>query len=397
VSRSALAISALGLGSFGIGLTEFVVVGLLGPLSEDLGVSLSTAGLLITGYAAAVAIGAPLMTAAGSRLPRKTMLLVLMSLFVCGNVLAALASGYGVLLTGRIVAALCHGAFMGFGPVMAASLVAPERRSRAIALMMTGLTLSNVVGVPFGTALGQHFGWRSAFWSIALIGAAALASIAAFVPSQRNDQGSSLRGELAAFRGRQVWLVMATTMLCWGAAYAAITFLEPILTRVAGFSASAVPWLLVLFGAGLTVGNLVGGRLADRALMPTLYGTILATTAALAVFAFAAHHQATALVMVFVLGATGFAMVPVLQTLVMEAATGAPLLASSANASAFNVGIAVSAWLGGLVIDHDLGLLAPVWIGVAFGVAALGVALSAHPAKAGLAGADDRGGPVGNP
>ncbi|MEV6874255.1 MFS transporter [Amycolatopsis sp. NPDC051128] len=373
--RRAFAIGALALGAFGIGLTEFVVVGLLGPLGEDLDVSIPTAGLLVTGYAAAVAIGAPIMTAAGTRLPRKTMLTVLMSLFIAGNVLAAIAPGYGVLMAGRVVSALCHGAFMGIGPVMAASLVAPERRSRAIALMMTGLTLSTVVGVPFGTALGQRLGWRSAFWAIALIGAAALATIAAFVPARPNDTGGGLRGELAVFRRLQVWLVLTVTTLGWGAAYAAITFLEPILTRVAGFDASAVPWLLLLFGVGLTGGNLLGGRLADRALTPTLYGTILAATTALVVFAFAAHQQVPAVIMVFVLGAASFAMVPVFQTRVMDAAKDAPSLASSSNASAFNFGIALSAWLGGLAIDGGHGLIAPVWIGVVLGVAALGAAV----------------------
>lgn len=369
--RRFLAIGALALGAFGIGLTEFVVVGLLGPLGEDLKVSIPTAGLLVTGYAASVAIGAPIMTAAGTRLPRKIMLIVLMGLFIAGNVLAAVAPGYGVLMTGRVVSALCHGAFMGISPVMAASLVAPAMRSRAIALMMTGLTLSTVVGVPFGTALGQELGWRSAFWAIALIGTIALAAITAFVPARPNDTGGGLRSELAVFGRLQVWMVLTITMLGWGAAYAAITFLEPILTRVAGFDASAVPWLLLLFGVGLTGGNLLGGRLADRALVPTLYGTITAATAALVVFAFAAHHQVPAVIMVFVLGAASFAMVPVFQTRVMDAAKGAPSLASSANASAFNVGIALSAWLGGLAIDGGLGLLAPVWIGVALGVTAL--------------------------
>lgn len=373
--RRAFAIGALALGAFGIGLTEFVVVGLLGPLGEDLDVSIPTAGLLVTGYAASVAIGAPIMTVAGTRLPRKTMLIVLMSLFIAGNVLAAVAPGYGVLMAGRVISALCHGAFMGIGPIMAASLVAPERRSRAIALMMTGLTLSTVVGVPFGTALGQQLGWRSAFWAIALIGAAALAAIVSFVPSRPYDTGGGLRGEFAVFRRLQVWLVLTVTMLGWGAAYAAITFLEPILTRVTGFDTSAVPWLLLLFGAGLTGGNLLGGRLADRALTPTLYGTVLAATAALVVFAFAAHHQVSAVIMVFVLGAASFAMVPVFQTRVMDAAKDAPSLASSTNASAFNVGIALSAWLGGMAIDGGLGLIAPVWIGAALGVAALGVAV----------------------
>ncbi|MFB9661866.1 MFS transporter [Glycomyces mayteni] len=371
--RRVLALGALALGAFGIGLTEFVVVGLLGPLGEDLKVSIPTAGLLVTGYAASVAIGAPIMTAVGANLPRKTMLVVLMALFIAGNALAAVATTYGTLMTGRIVSALCHGAFMGIGPIMAASLVAPEKRSRAIALMMTGLTLANVIGVPFGTALGQQLGWRAAFWAITVIGAVALAAILAFVPARAGDKGAGLRGEIAVFRRPQVWVVLTITMLGWGAAYAAITFLEPLLTRVSGFETSTVPWLMLLFGVGLTAGNLLGGRLADRAVMPALYGTLTAATAALVVFAFAVHSPVPAAIMVFVIGAAGFAMVPVLQTRVLDAAEGAPSLASSVNASAFNVGIALSAWFGGLAIDADWGLTAPIWIGVAMGLAALAV------------------------
>ncbi|MEU5873487.1 MFS transporter [Glycomyces sp. NPDC047369] len=371
--RRVLALGALALGAFGIGLTEFVVVGLLGPLGEDLKVSIPTAGLLVTGYAASVAVGAPIMTAIGANLPRKTMLVVLMALFIAGNALAAVATTYGLLMAGRIVSALCHGAFMGIGPIMAASLVAPERRSRAIALMMTGLTLANVIGVPFGTALGQQLGWRAAFWAITAIGAVALAAILAFVPVRPNDTREGLRGEIAVFRRPQVWLVLTITMLGWGAAYAAITFLEPLLTRVSGFETSTVPWLMLLFGVGLTAGNLLGGRLADRAVMPALYGTLAAATAALVVFAFAVHSPVPAAIMVFVLGAAGFAMVPVLQTRVLDAAEDAPSLASSVNAAAFNVGIALSAWFGGLAIDADWGLTAPVWIGVAMGAAALAV------------------------
>ncbi|GAA2259744.1 MFS transporter [Glycomyces scopariae] len=387
--RRALAIGALALGAFGIGLTEFVVVGLLGPLGEDLKVSISTAGLLVTGYAASVAIGAPIMTAVGVRLPRKTMLAVLMALFIAGNVLAAVAETYTVLMAGRIVSALCHGAYMGIGPVMAAGLVAPEKRSRAIALMMTGLTLANVVGVPFGTALGQELGWRAAFWAIVAIGALALAAILLFVPSRANDPGQGLRGELAVFRHPQVWVVLTITMLGWGAAYAAITFLEPILTQVSGFETATVPWLMLLFGVGLTAGNLLGGRLADRAVTPALFGTLAAATVALVVFAFAVHAPIPAAIMVFVIGAAGFAMVPVLQTRVLDAAEGAPSLASSVNAASFNVGIAISAWFGGLAIDAHWGLTAPIWIGVAMGLAALAVAAAAS-AKA-RSKSDNRG------
>ncbi|WP_410537761.1 MFS transporter [Streptomyces sp. KL2] len=369
------ALLALALGAFGIGTTEFVIVGLLPELADDLSVSIPSAGMLVTGYALGVVVGAPLMTAAGNRLPRKTMLLLLMGVFVAGNALCALAPGYGVLMAGRLVAALCHGAFFGVGSVVAAGLVAPERRASAVALMFTGLTLANVLGVPLGTMLGQHFGWRSTFWAVTALGAAGMLGITALVPRQGRDTGKGLRAELAVFRLPQVWLALAMTTLGFAGVFASFTYLAPMMTGLAGFSASAVSWLLVLFGLGLTAGNVLGGRAADRALMPTLYLVLGSLALVLAVFAFTSANRVTAAVTIAVFGAVGFATVPPLQMRVMQKAQGAPALASAANIAAFNLGNALGASLSGAAIDHGLGYTAPNWIGAGLAAAGLGVAL----------------------
>lgn len=374
-NRMPIALLALALGAFGIGLTEFVIVGLLGVIGDDLDVSVPTAGLLVSGYAVGVAVGAPLMTTAGARIPRKTMLLVLMGIFIAGNLLSALAPGYGPLMAGRIVAAFTHGAFFGIGSIVAADLVAPQRRASAIAMMFTGLTLANVAGVPLGTALGQQFGWRSTFWVVTGIGIVALAAIAVLVPQQARPESIGLRAQFAVFTRMQVWLALTITALGFGAVFAAFTYFEPILTEVTGLSDAAVPWLLVVFGVGLFGGNLVGGRLADRALMRTLAGALAALALVLLIFVATSHHAITATLTILALGATGFAMVPAVQMRVLETAGGESSLASAANIAAFNIGIAVASWLGGLAIDHGLGLTAPAWIGALFAAAALGVTL----------------------
>ncbi|WP_194815418.1 MFS transporter [Nocardia sp. XZ_19_385] len=373
--RAPLALLALALGAFGIGLTEFVIVGLLGVIGTDLNVSIPTAGLLVSGYAAGVAIGAPLMTAAGTRISRKTMLLALMGIFVAGNLLSALAPGYELLMTGRIIAALTHGAFFGIGSIVAAGMVAPDRKASAIALMFTGLTLANVAGVPLGTWLGQLFGWRATFWAVTAVGVAALAALALLVPYQPRAESASLRTQLAVFARVQVWLALLITALGFGAVFAAFTFFQPILTQVTGLSEAAVPWLLVVFGLGLFAGNIIGGRLADRALMRTLTGALGALALVLLVFGFTAHNAAGAAFTIFALGATGFAMVPAVQMRVLETAGRESPLASAANISAFNIGIAVASWLGGTAIEHGLGLAAPLWIGAGLAAAALAVAL----------------------
>ncbi|MFC5186005.1 MFS transporter [Actinomadura harenae] len=376
------ALLALAVGAFGIGLTEFVIAGLLPEISADVGVSIPAAGLLVSAYAISVAVGAPLLTAAGTRVPRKTMLAGLMALFIAGNLISALAPSYGVLMAGRIVAALTHGAFFGIGSVVAASLVAPARRASAVALMFTGLTAANVLGVPLGTALGQQLGWRSTFWAVTAVGVVSLAGIALLVPARPSEASGGLRAELRVFGQVQVWLALAVTALGFGAVFGTVTYVAPIMTRVAGFGSGAVPWLLVLLGAGLFAGNLAGGRAADRRPMPALYTSLAGITLVLGVFAVTAHARVPAALTLLALGVTGFMLVPAVQTRVMEKAADAPALASAANIAAFNLGNAVAAWLGGGAIGAGLGYTAPAWIGALLAGAGLLVAV--------LAGALDR-------
>ncbi|MEU0275377.1 MFS transporter [Streptomyces sp. NPDC006307] len=369
-----LALLALALGAFGIGTTEFVIVGLLPEVARDLSVPIPSAGMLVTGYALGVVVGAPLMTAAGSRLPRKTMLTLLMGVFIAGNLLCALAPTYELLMAGRLVAALTHGAFFGIGSVVAANVVAPDKKASAIALMFIGLTVANVLGVPLGTVLGQHFGWRSTFWAVTALGIVGMIAVAALVPPQPKEADAGLRGELAVFRRPQVWLALAMTTLGFGGVFASFTYIAPMMTEVAGFSAGAVAWLLVLFGLGLCVGNVLGGKAADRAVMPSLYVILGALAVVLLVFVQTARAPLPAAITLFVFGVVGFATVPPLQTRVMQQAEGAPALASAANIAAFNLGNAVGAWLGGLTVEHGLGYTAPNWTGALLAAAGLAVA-----------------------
>ncbi|MEU4643441.1 MFS transporter [Micromonospora sp. NPDC023814] len=372
---------ALAVGAFGIGLTEFVIMGLLPQVAADFAVTESVAGWLISGYALSVAIGGVALTAAVTRLPRKPVLLGLMVHFIIGNLLSALADGYGVMMAGRIVAALCHGAFFGIGAVVAAGLVAPARRAGAIALMFAGLTTANVLGVPFGTFLGQHLGWRSTFWAITGIGVVALAGLALLVPARPTGDADrpadGLRGELRAFTHPQVWLSLAVTVLGFGGMFGAFTYIAYTLTEVSGFATGTVPWLLVLFGVGLFVGNLLGGRAADVSLSRTLVVVLAALTVVLAFFALTAGSQPLTVASLLLMGGFGFATVPPLQMRIMRYAHQAPTLASGANIAAFNVGNALGAWVGGTTIAAGLGYTAPIWAGAAVTLAGLGVLLAA--------------------
>jgi len=370
-----LALFALAIGAFAIGTTEFVIVGLLPEVATDLSVSIPAAGLLVSGYALSVVVGAPLLTAAGSQQPRKRMLIVLMAIFIVGNLVCALAPDYRMLMIGRGVAALCHGAFFGIGSVAAADLVAPEKRARAVALMFTGLTVANVLGVPLGTALGQQWGWRSTFWAVTILGVVGIVALATLLPSLPPDADGSLRQELGAFRDRQVWLALAMTTLGFAGVFASFTYIAPMMIEVAGFPAWAVTWLLVLFGVGLCVGNVVGGRLADRSLMPTLYGILITLAAVLFLFVFTAQFQVPAAVTIVLFGAAGFASVPALQLRVMSKSENAPALASAANIAAFNLGNALGAWLGGVSIDAGFGYTAPNVVGGLLALSGLAVAL----------------------
>ncbi|SNT21747.1 MFS transporter [Rhodococcoides kyotonense] len=369
-----LGLLALAVGGFGIGLTEFVIMGLLPEVAADFGVTESVAGWLITGYALSVVVGALAVTALVSRFPRKNVLVALMGLFIAGNFLSALAPSYEVMMAGRVVAALCHGAFFGIGSVVAADMVAPNKKAGAIAMMFAGLTAANVLGVPFGTFLGQTYGWRSTFWAITVIGVIALFGILALVPAPQGPRPvADLRRELRAFREIQVWFSIALTVLGYGGMFGAFTYIAFTLTDVTGFASSTVPWLLVLFGVGLFVGNYVGGKAADRNLTRTLLVVLAALTGVLVFFAATAESQIATVVSLFVMGAFGFATVPALQMRVMSFASDAPTMASGANIAAFNLGNALGAWIGGVTIAAGFGYTSPIWAGAGITAAAAGV------------------------
>ncbi|NUR38565.1 MAG: MFS transporter [Streptomyces sp.] len=356
-------LGALALGGFGIGLTEFLIAGLLPQVASDFAVSEAVAGRLISGYALSVAVGAVVLTAATARLSRKRVLVGLVALFVVGNLLCAVAPDYRVMMLGRIVAALCHGSFFGIGSLVARSLVAPERKSRAVAVMFAGLTLANVLGVPFGALVGERWGWRSAFWAVTAIGVLALAGIVALVPAWAGQvPPTALRTQLRAFRSRQVWLTLTATALGYGGMFGAFSYLAYTFTEVGGFSAADVAWLLMVYGVGLVVGNVIGGRAADRDRDRALLLALLGLTVTLAAFGLLAANAPASVVLVFLLGLTGFAAVPGMITRVTDHAHGAAL-AAGANVSASNVGNALGAWLGGVALSAGLGYRAPLFVG----------------------------------
>lgn len=368
---------ALALGGFGIGLTEFVIMGLLPEVAADFRVSEASAGWLISGYALAVVVGALGLTAAVTRFERKPVLAVLLVLFIAGNLISATAPDYWTMMIGRIVAALAHGAFFGIGAVVAAGMVAPTKKAGAIAIMFTGLTAANVLGVPFGTMLGQAAGWRSTFWAITGIGVLALAGILALVPKagQGDTAPGGLRSELRAFRSGQVWLSILVTILGYGGMFGAFTYIAFTLTEISGFSASTVPWLLIVFGVGLFIGNTLGGKAADRNVDRTLLVVLSVLVVVLVAFALTAGNQPLTIASMLLMGGFGFATVPGLQMRVMKYADGAPTLASGANIGAFNVGNALGAWLGGVTITAGMGYTSPIWAGA--GITLLGLAVMA--------------------
>ncbi|MFJ2835966.1 MFS transporter [Nocardia sp. NPDC087230] len=378
-----LGLIALALGGFGIGLTEFVIAGLLSAVAADMGVSVPTAGYLISGYALAVVVGALALTPVVNRWQPKRALQLLMVLFTVGNAASALAPGYAALLGGRVLAALAHGAFFGIGAVLAASLVAPEKKAGAISIMFGGLTIANVLGVPLGTFIGQQWGWRATFAVITVVGLVALAGITALVPdAPASSTRPNLRAELSVFGNTQVWYSLAMTVLVFGGMFGAFMYIEPLLTRVTGFSDGVVPWLLVLFGVGLFFGNLFGGRWADRALTRTLLALTVSLGLALVAFALLADHEIAAILLLPAMGFFGFGATPGLQMRVLEHAADAPTLASSANIAAFNVGNFLGVWLSGLAIGAGFGWVSPLWVGAGFAVTGLVVLIAATRADA---------------
>lgn len=349
---------ALALSAFAIGTTEFVIMGLLPNVANDLQVTIPLAGWLISGYALGVAIGAPIMAVLTAKLPRKKTLLLLMTIFIVGNLMCALSYSYGFLMLARVITALCHGAFFGIGAVVAANLVAPNRRASAVALMFTGLTLANVLGVPLGTALGQALGWRSTFWAVAIIGVASLFALYKKLPDTKHEEPTDLRKEMGALRGLGLWLSLSITVFFSAAMFALFTYIAPMLTEITGVSEHGVSWTLLLIGLGLTIGNVLGGRLADWRLGATLTLIFLLIAIFSALFSWTSVNLLAAEVTLFFWAMVSFAAVPALQINVVTYGKNAPNLVSTLNIAAFNVGNALGAWVGGAVIARGLGLTA---------------------------------------
>ena len=363
-----LALWALTLSAFAIGTTEFVIVGLIPTIAASLNVSVPSAGLLVSLYALGVAIGAPVLTALTGRVPRKQLLLGLMVLFTVGNLLAWMAPGYGTLMAARVLTGLAHGVFFSIGSTIATGLVPKEKAASAIALMFSGLTVALVTGVPLGTFIGQRFGWQSTFLAVSLLGVIAIVGSALLVPANiAGAKPSSLRTQLAVLRKPRLLLVYAMTTLGYGGTFIAFTYLAPILQEVSGFSASSVSLVMLVYGVSVAAGNIWGGKLADRKGPIRALQIVFALLAAvLLVLSFTAPNKLLVLATVLAWGAVAFGNVPGLQVYVVQRAErDAPAavdVASGLNIAAFNVGIALGAWGGGLIVAH-LGLMATPWIG----------------------------------
>ncbi|MGY1706179.1 MFS transporter [Geodermatophilus sp. SYSU D00697] len=370
---------ALAIGAFGIGTTEFVVMGMLPDIAAGLGVSVSAVGMLISAYAIGVVVGAPTLTALGVRFSPRQTLVGLMVVFVVGNALSALAPTYETLAAARVLTALAHGSFFGVGAVAARRLVSPDRATQAISLMMVGLTLANVIGVPLGTFVAQQTSWRVVLGAIAVIGLVTIACLLAWIPRGMNEPGD-LRSELAAFRRGQVWLVLGLTMVGFAALFAVYSYVSPILTELGGIPVEWVTPVLALFGIGTTVGTLVGGRFGDRYGFSFVAVGLVGTAVVLAAFAFLARTPVAAVVLLVLFGAIAFSLGPVVQNGVIVAArVPGGSLVSAANQGAFNVANAVGAALGALVLSLGMGYTAPMWVGAVVALVGAAIAVLARP------------------
>ncbi|WP_371851980.1 MFS transporter [Nocardia ignorata] len=367
------AMLALALGGFGIGTTEFVTMGLLPDIAAAFGISEPSAGHAVSAYALGVVVGAPLIAALCARVPRKKLLIVLMAAFTLGNAATVLAPTFGTLVAARFVSGLPHGAYFGVASLAAATLAPVGQRAKAVAAVMLGLSVANVVGVPGATWLGQHFGWRDAYVVVAFIGVATVAALWRYLPALRDMKITNPMTELGALRRPQVLLTLAVGAIGFGGMFAVYTYIATTMTDVAGMPIGAVPIVLALFGLGMIAGNIIGGILADRGVDRSIFAAMIAMVVILAGFVLAAHNPITAAVGAFLVGASGAALAPGLQTRLMDVAADAQTLAAALNHAALNIANAAGAWLGGLVIAAGLGYTAPALVGAVLAVA--GVAL----------------------
>ena len=356
------ALVALAIGAFAIGSTEFVVIGLLPQIAAGLEVTIPAMGLLITAYAIGVMIGAPTLTALSCRLTTRQTLISLMGVFIVGNTLSAVAPSYTVLMIARVITALAHGSFFGVGAIAARRAVAPEKATQAISLMFLGLTISNVVGVPAATWLGQHYGWRVIFAGIALIGVVTVFALRAWLPV--DDIRMDLRTEIASFRRKQVWLGLGITTIGFGSLFAVYSYISPIMSQLAGVSENGITVVLVLFGLGTTVGAIAGGRLGDRFGMPAVAVGLATTAGLLALFTITSHNPITGTITLVLFGAEAFSLGPIVQNRIIVAAGTGGSLVSAANQGAFNVANAIGAAGGAYAVKVGFGLTGTMWVGV---------------------------------
>jgi len=371
-----LAILALTIAAYAIGTTEFVIVGLLPTVASDLHITLPLAGLIVSVYALGVTFGAPILTALTGKVERKPLLLGLMALFIVGNTVAALSPSYEILLVARVLSAFAHGVFFSVGSTIAADLVPENRRASAIAMMFMGLTVAIVTGVPLGTYIGQIFGWRATFWAVALLGVLAFVAIAALLPTTlKKAPPASLLDQVRVLGSGRLLIVFAMTALGYGGTFVAFTFLAPILQEITGFSEQSVSLILVLYGIAIAIGNIAGGKIANHNPVKALVGLFILQAIVLVILTFTAVSPVLAIVTLAALGFLQFGNVPGLQLYVVKLAKehrpGAVDVASALNIAAFNLGIAIGAWLGGIVVESPLGLSATPWVGAMLVLVAL--------------------------
>ncbi|MFI1938102.1 MFS transporter [Streptomyces purpureus] len=388
-----LAIAVLAVGVFCVNTTEIMVAGLLPSISEAFGVSVSSVGYLVSVFALTMVVGGPLLTVALLRASRKKALIGLLLVFVAGQLLGAVAQDYWVLVVSRVVTALAASAFYGIAVAVSARLVGPDMRARALSVLMSGMMVAQVVGLPVAAFVDQHFGWRASFYGLAALAALCALLVWARVPDSPVPQKVNLRGELDSFRNRALWAAYGTNALVIGSVVAAFSYFAPIFEELTGFPSGVTPLLFALFGIGTIAGNMVTGRLADRYMMPVLLYGLAGLTAVLAAFALVAENKPATVVAVAVLGVIGLPLNPALGVRVMRLADDGPMV-STVNASAVNVGVALGPWVAGLAISAEMGLRAPLWVGAAMALAGL---LSLLPAlgRGGRAATGDRHEPAG--
>lgn len=347
---------ALALGAFGIGVTEFSPMGMLPVIAADLGVSIPSAGMLISAYAFGVLLGAPLMTLVFANMARRNLLLLSMAIFTAGNLMSALADSYNLLLVSRIITSFNHGAFFGVGAIVAMNVVPPEKRAGAVAAMFSGLTIATIGGVPLASYIGEIVGWRPAFYAMALIGLVTMLALRLSLPPMANKQKADVRNELRVLGKKPVLIALLLTVVSSSAMFTVFTYIVPILQLETQASTFFVTAMLVLYGVGLAVGNILGGRFADRSMDLTLIGSLIAVMVLLVVFAVTVAVPLLVVPLIFLWGVASFALVPPLQAMVVQEAAEAPSLASAMNIGAFNLGNALGAMLGALMISAGFGL-----------------------------------------